>query len=873
MPPLCRLLTYMNYKIVGLSSVSRCCDDLVPNEPYDDAYGSFNLADVSGPSSALPAELSSSLGTVRALAVEDARERFLSWYGASGVGRLVGGGRVCSTSSVSSRLFCVSVLGQGRDVVQVQDVQVGNNVGNACVAEDADSEGTVSRVRHPYPIESVHVSSGRGQGGGDRAWMMVAAREVGGVGWYRVGWDGVPVGMGRHGMTAGSRTRDFSWSQFGGTMSDMNGVVLDDDGMLWEIAVELPAVGRGTTRLRTTREGDSAFRGLGARVCEASPLHPRVHVVGWEECVVRVDFREGQRLAGRGRGELCNFGGRSQFVTAVGVPSRSVHPSDILTRVAVSTSSHVYLYDMRRLGVPVVSWEHGMKYPTPTPSTSSAKHGATLWELRSCFPDGLQFLCVEGDETRVDGGRVLMTNSWSGSGMVCEWRVAEASPIVQFDECDGKGRISTVVGECISEMGGNHVTGDWFSWQPKAMERLEAVEPPRLLYNAVYPPGSGRADGRVPSLRDFGCCVVDDGSTLIRYGTLGDIIVGKISSDGDGCKGKKAGNSHAGDEGDLGRAPPMFDLPIHAWLQQQAQRERAEQETETESGTELQAHFSVDPDLRRTLLYIIRRLEGVPMSAYEAWNMLQATSAADKKQDDANAGATALEASLRRFLCGHDNPAECGDVAEEDGARQPSADETNAGKRKTSVSTTTTHTTLLAHLRTHHLLPQLRDELFVAGRHDHNNHEDSNERIRRNPTALDALTPTRAFLSVWHSLSERDNVRTERITDPRRLQRNLQRLTALGINEGMDEEATCSSSLLLSTIVDASVSLKAWNNTYGDNSNGNSDGVPTQRSRASLTAFTPATSTVRYRKAPSPSSEQARNALQEAKVKYQGLRL
>ncbi len=933
---------------------------------------------VGGDLSGVPLGVSGVLtgGVFQDVVLEDARERLASQYGASGVGGLVaawggpgvavwgvGGGRRGrvgrvgrakkdeETREITQSVYCVSVHGVMRRELRLWRL--------ACGGGGGDATRCCHVILHEVPVEAVYVSHASEEGGqGEETTVLVAVRSISSVVYYRVlyektrrglGADGRlvrlegGVGVGIHGDRDGyvARLRDFSWSQFSSLSSSlgiMDGVVLDDEGMLREVRAEISPAPSPTSSTSRSYDGAcvvDAYRcdqrqhqqhHLGARRCVASPLHPRLNLVAWEGGVVQVDFREKQQPHAR---VVCDVAGRMQgtFVTALAVPSRVGQGGWCdLRRFAISTSSHVHLYDMRRTVEPLVSWEHYMKYPREDKNTSTSR--PPRWDMQTCFPDGLHF--VED--------RLLVTNSVLGKGVVCAWRVVEAAPRIGFeggaqrwieeDQCvEARGDAETDIDGMVS---GGQLDNLRFIWRPVSLERLEAIEPPQLLYSDIYPEpamptlinkqtsklmeieyrreyaddSGGVVRKRVlpaknPPVvrRDFGQAVA--GSTLIRYGTFGELLVGCLtpsrpSDVSGGSAGSDAGADRSRDAPKVVRevevaiespselASIPFDhmpnivrtgeetqraCPIHEWLTERARNEISSGATDRlpMGGMESVTIDGVPAtQLRSLLLHLIERLDGIPISAYEAWDILQKHATAQDPQH----ARRIVEDEIRLFLnvvdgdwngsgrIGGGGGVDEGRQADHDaGGRHANAHSRARRSRPHNPSAPAMATAinvnensecesrgiLASHLLLKHLLPILKTAWTTKGAEE-NQQDDmvarraqriQNERMgqegqfdRGDPGDQRTLTPSRAFLTVWASLDQRDGVLSSRGRDPRAVQRSIEQLAALdlvnigketGGRGGTDDGAIRQMPGAASTVVEAAVSFKSW--THAGQSN------------------------------------------------------
>lgn len=912
--------------------------------------------DMSGVPLGVPGVLTG--GLFEEMVLEDARERLMSQYGASGVGGLVaawrgpviGGGRRGRMDGTGEELkgemqsvnhvYCVSVHGEMRRELRLWRLACGDDGVQCCHV-----------VSHEVPVEAVcasHTGEGAEEGAqsGESA-VLVAVRSISSVVYYRVLYEKSKrgrgaggrlvrleggVGAGGHGTGGrgtggdgawdgsgdGARLRDFSWSQFS-SPGLRDGIVLDDAGMLREVrAVISPATSVISSASRSYdgecvvdaygREQRQRLHHLGTRRCVASPLHPRLNLVAWEGVVVRVDFREKQQDRAR---VACDVAGErmGSFVTALAVPSRVGQSGRCdLRRFAISTSSHVHLYDMRRTKEPVVSWEHYMKYPREDMNTSTSR--PPKWDMQTCFPDGLHFL----DDA------LLVTNSVLGKGMACSWRVVEPAPRIGFD--GGAQRwLEREQGIDAGDMApGDQGDNLQFTWRPVSLERLEAIEPPRLLYSDYYPEpampalierqtsklieiqyGRECVDGsgglvrkrvlpaKNPPVvrRDFGQTVV--GSTLIRYGTFGEILVGRISrfdasdrSDASDAAGRRRGSDAGGRDGPriarevevaVGSPSERISVPsnhvpntaqiaeetdhacpIHDWLIERAQHEILSGATD---GLPLGGIETVIIDglaaaqLRSLLLHLIERLEGTPISAYEAWDILQKHATAQNPQH----ASQIVEDEIRLFRNltdakrnGGGGGGGGGRRAERDrgqgsrhanahgltrsnGSASASASAVDAGIDGNGVPECHPGSILASHLRSKHLLPILMKEwtsreenqpgVVAPGRarRGRNERERREEPQQEYPGDARTLTPSRAFLTVWESLDQMDGVLSRRDRDPRAVQRSIEQLAALDLHKvgsetgergRTDDEEIDRVPRVESTVVKAASSFKAW---------------------------------------------------------------
>ena len=993
-------------------------DPLLPSRyvPYSLEDVGVGLVDAAGGtagvSSGLGVSPGAGLSSVEASAVfqetalEDARERLMSRYGASGVVGLICAWRGPRMGMVGRRrrrvgedgaqggehcVYCVSVHGETRRELRLWCLIPGSgSYDDAARGVNGGGSQCCHVTVHDMPVEAVSVCPPKSDDMEDGMGPVVAVRSISSIAYYQVVYGSEDGHVGREGRGGSSRRagqvgrgaaerlvrlagrvgvgsvklgikigpcarlRDFSWSQFA-SLSALDGVVLDDDGMLWEVSASGQMAPTSTTssrafdyecvtttvdqRKREQRQGERRHEPLphhfGARRCVASPLHPRLNLVAWEGGVVRVDFRE-KRVpqavrfgstdrppSNRARVVCDTSGEMGSFVTSLAVPSRVAGGSHSdLRRFAISTTSHVHLYDMRKTAEPVVSWEHYMKYPPEDFNTSTVVR-RTSWDMQTCFPDGLHFV--------KDG--ILVTNSISGTGMVCRWKVVEPAPKIGFDGGslrwigqdpgddghDGTHNAASPIMGNNSPLieGRGRADGLRFMWRPISLERVEPIEPPQLLYSDTYPEQSmpslirdqalkvlemenrwdeiddgGRVTrqrvlpARTPPVfrRDFGQVVV--GSSIIRYGTLGEILMGTLAeSNRRTLDLDSIHHEPRREEVDVDvvtvevptRHPTLptavpncsahatrtssvsvtQSYSVHEWLKARAQKEitsgaidylPTSDRTSIDDGingtTDIDGiqNMSIDgmpvPQLRLFLLGLIKRLDGIPISAYEAWDIFQKQIAA---QDPQHASRIIEKEILLFSGGGRDDRNEGSRGDGEDGGADTvgttgPADADDNGLASSRQPSIEPYTILASYLDAKRLMPLLKSEWPRNSQQvstpNMNNPESDDSYGEQEP--LDAvqsvnqrtLTPSRAFLTVWASLGESDGILSRRGRDPRALQHTIQQLTALNLGNEHSETNTRQGNthtlpiaptspspdtpLTPSTIIEASISFKAW---------------------------------------------------------------
>jgi hypothetical protein len=623
------------------------------------------------------------LDYIRDMLADDARNRVLRKYGVSTVSSLVCG------FAWQEVLWCVSAHGARRQELRLW--RLGGKGDNECC----------HAFEHDASVEEMYVSTVDD--------IVIAVRSASCMVYYR--FDGkrellMRLEKGFRVMNVSRRIYDFSWCQFG----DGRGVVLDDCGVLSEI--RCPVESKGSKHVtgnasyesyekildcRSSQESphDSfpQVSSLGTKRCESSPLHPGLALVAWQNAVHRFDFREKKKpweidsLARQKRSSmLCETSSPDglTFITALAVPLRQV--SQRLHAFAVSTPTHIHMYDMRKPNTPVVTWEHFMKY------TLSRESGVDdTWELQTSLPDGLNFITTSTRESQVTRDGILFTNSYHGKGMLCLWNVEEAAPTIA---CFG-GKLHQLPSSEMDPSDGSILDNTSapdsslsFSWKPIALERLEPVVPPSLVYSKIYPDScmpdlikwqdarileaenrleadlmSPRTIRMLPPKkkpmvrRDFGCAIVHrasrpEGPTLIRYGTFGEIISGSISGGSSMGHGKdsspfnielledpKAGSlpsrekeGYHHERKEQGRssgswAPETRHVPlaVHEWVFDKVRGEALSKEIDwiPENWDRVVIDGVPATEIRHLLLELLKLLKGTPISAFEAWTVFQ----------------------------------------------------------------------------------------------------------------------------------------------------------------------------------------------------------------------------------------------------------
>jgi hypothetical protein len=474
--------------------------------------------------------------------------------------------RVCGLRC-HDRDICISIHGEDRREIQVMNIS----------PDTHDQADMYTITQHDYGMEEIYSNySINGEDGEELSCPLIAARCASSIDYFKlqVPLDGSsePVTLKRiHGASTtgtvnGGILRDFSWNQY----VSSHGIVLEDSGMLFETDLSIMDNANYTRSSRqsqhildTKKNIPSDLSSMGVMRCETCALHPQLAMVAWQDAVLKVDFREknSNLLMTSSRGQnsarvLYDFSCDSQnakrtCVTAFAVASRH---ADVQHAYAVSTPSHVYLFDLRKPSCPLVTWEHYSKFP-------SAR--TTSWyDFKTALPSNLQFVDLDGQEDAL-----LLSNSFHGNAVLLRWKCTDPGKYIEFN----KGKISykkeiSEKPRDISEPGALMKGSLYFSWKPVSFKRLEPIKPPVIVYNHLHPEPEmfelskwqnqmifrnqdrircGEQDLRqlLPNknqvCRDLGSCIIQrtwetsepiKESPLIRLGLFDERIVGSFNS-------------------------------------------------------------------------------------------------------------------------------------------------------------------------------------------------------------------------------------------------------------------------------------------------------------------------------------------------------
>lgn len=397
------------------------------------------------------------------------------------------GGRVCGLHCYDKDI-CISIHGEDRREMQVMNI-----------SREAQEEGDIYTItQHDYAVEEVysnyHIDRENDE---EIASPLIAARCASSIDYFKLQMplDGgsEPVvlkrihGASTTGTVRGGVLQDFSWNQY----VSSHGIVLEDSGMLFETdlsIVDNASYTRSSRKtqyiLDTKKNVPSDLSSMGIKRCETCALHPQLGMVAWQDAVLKVDFREksSNLLMTSTRSQnsarvLYDFSLDSQntkrtCVTAFAVASRN---ADVPHAYAVSTPSHIYLFDIRKPSCPLVTWEHYSKFPS-TKTTS-------WYDLKIALPNSLHFVNIDGQEDAL-----LATNSFHGNAVLFQWKCTDPGEYIEFN----KGKISYKKEICetsrdIFESGSLMKGSLVFSWKPVSFKRLEPIQPPKIVYNHLYP--------------------------------------------------------------------------------------------------------------------------------------------------------------------------------------------------------------------------------------------------------------------------------------------------------------------------------------------------------------------------------------------------
>ena len=340
-------------------------------------------------------------------------------------------------------------------------------------------------------------------------------------------------------------TDDFAWSPY----FTERGVVLTHDGRLYESSLAMGAKHALTCTLayqpsEEDRPPSGIMRGrhdshdYGRCRCTFTARHPRHVALALEDSLNIVDLRGGGTAHSDVALKLyrCSAG---EWISAVAAPpprlTRCQRDSSSSTGgdygltmehyIAAATSSRVLLFDLRRPNRAVAEWKHDF-HPV------DVRKDLSVLALRHMVPDHLFWLSPwqcrttlgallshgnrGGDEGIMDSyrhlpfheasvivpstipaaascdcvagiGRLLVSNSWSSRGVVCEWSQAEPSDVSLT--LDGGGKIFDRNVEFSDDIDPSRDSQPLLQGIPVFWTDVTPVESPLLLYDRdLYPP-------------------------------------------------------------------------------------------------------------------------------------------------------------------------------------------------------------------------------------------------------------------------------------------------------------------------------------------------------------------------------------------------
>ncbi|WPT11352.1 hypothetical protein PSENEW3n2_00000791 [Picochlorum sp. SENEW3] len=354
--------------------------------------------------------------------------------------------RLLSAVSWEGRQYCVSAAGTDRRRVRLTRLGKGDGEGASCVVK-----------QHHRAIEGVFCNVDDGLQGSETRRPIFAVKSADSVDFLRL-YDGdghsQPFALNQLGPGFTCRTNrleDYSWNQY----MSRNGVAVTASGGVHECdcdhdhSLTLLQVGASTY--------DADMHSLGVVRCECSALHPSLALTAMHHALIRVDFREKLSTA-----ETLYRFSQGNFITAFAVSKRQVCTNEY--SFAASTATHVHLFDMRKAIRPMTSWEHYMN--------SSSTQDRPMIDFCTASPDGLYFSC--------EGGRdfLVATSSFQGRGILLHWNTAKDTARLayhsgHFVQHDSRESISA----CESTFS--------FQFEPTDVDSVDPIEPPQVAYDRM----------------------------------------------------------------------------------------------------------------------------------------------------------------------------------------------------------------------------------------------------------------------------------------------------------------------------------------------------------------------------------------------------
>eukprot|EP00890_Picochlorum_soloecismus_P000778 jgi/Picsp_1/1700/NSC_05174-R1_---NA--- len=470
-----------------------------------------------------------------------------------------------------------------------------------------------------------------------------------------------------------SALEDFSWSQF----DNKAGLAIDKDGMMYETVCTTSGGHHRIVpnKINTQADDPHPNSDLGVTRCEFSSLNPWVAMIVWKNEVKVVDLRQKQPFQGSpGAHDTFYTAPRGQWITSFCVSKRRYSLNPYL--FAVSTPDFINLFDVRKPAVPVASWEHGMKMVT-------AK-SISWFDIRTTPPNCLNFVTVMEQGRPVT--RVIASNTSHGKSILLEWNEASGQQMIEQSNGSLQLRNDGIpLEENLTNIDSNF-NFRWSPICWKKMEPIEPPlllynehYPPAVFrlcelqkalhrdMNSIVKSTNESPEvfrGLPPAdevmVMDYGVSVIDsdwktgkqiDAPIHLRLGSFQDVIYGTIewsdeilqdaqftigeleqiiseseTSDGTevNTEPAKGNNPMAINfESEALKISKTYEIqaPLFGWLCHQISRET--DNTPNESQPSVAGGQSDRNELMELLLAeLIENLPGVPISAWEAWSIL-----------------------------------------------------------------------------------------------------------------------------------------------------------------------------------------------------------------------------------------------------------